>query len=219
MRDVALGFRTHSGWTALVALCLEKSRPQVLVRQRPELVEEFTYKFRQPYHTAERLPLDKARDFISRIESAAIRLAEETIRNIQADLRGQGYELRCFGLPLASARPLPNLEKILLSHALIHTADGELFRRAVICAGERCKIAPFSCVERELVTTACKTFKTRKDDLLGCLTALGKSIGPPWSQDEKYAALTAWLALHGRVRSTAKPANTIDHALPVQVHR
>ena len=30
---------------------------------------------------------------------------------------------------------------------------------------------------------------------MGRLTALGKLIGSPWSQDEKFAALAAWLAL------------------------
>ena len=195
MKRAALGFRAHSGWTALVALCVEKNQPQVLMRQRPKLVEQFTYKFRQPYHTAAKMPLDKAREFVAQIESTATRMAAEAIRNIQADLRAQGYDVTCFGLPLASARPLPVLEKVLLSHALVHTADGELFRRALIHAGERCDIPALTLVDRELPMTACKALKIAKDDLPGRLTALGKPMGPPWSQDEKFAAMAAWLAL------------------------
>jgi hypothetical protein len=208
MKDVALGFRSHSGWTAMVGLGLEKNQPRVLVRQRPKLVQEFTYEFRQPYHTAEKMPQDRAREFVSQIEAAATRLAESAIRAVQLDLRKQGYELTCFALPLGSARPLPSLEKILLSHALVHTADGELFRRALIRASERCHISGLTLAERELVTIACKTLKVDKNDLLVRLAKLGKPIGPPWSQDEKFAALAAWLALlsGGKPRS-AGPAN------------
>jgi len=45
-----------------------------------------------------------------------------------ADLRGKGYRPVGSALLLASGRPLPKLETILASHALIHTADGEHFR-------------------------------------------------------------------------------------------
>ena len=207
MKDVALGFRAHSGWTAMVGLCLEKDQPQVLLRQRPKLVQEFTYEFRQPYHTAEKMPMDRAREFVSQIESAATRLAESAIRTVQLDLRKQGYELTRFGLPLASARPLPSLEKILLSHALVHTADGELFRRALIRASEQCHISGLTLAERELVLIACKTLKVDKNDLLIRLGKLGKPVGPPWSQDEKFAAMAAWLALLGGEKSrSAGPA-------------
>ena len=77
MKRAALGFRAHSGWTAMVALSLDKDGPSVLLRERPKLVETFTYEFRQPYHTAEKMPLDKAREFISRVASGAKHLAEK----------------------------------------------------------------------------------------------------------------------------------------------
>jgi hypothetical protein len=198
MNHAALGFRAHSGWTSLVALSLEKDQPRILVRQRPKLVETFTYEFRQPYHTAEKMPLDRAREFVSRIESGAKRLAEGVIHPIQTDLRKQGYELTCFGLPLASAKPLPSLDKILRSHALIHSADGELFRRALIHASGRCNLAAFTIKERELFAVACKTLSIKNEDLIGRLTALGKLVGSPWAQDEKFATLAAWLALFSR---------------------
>lgn len=195
MKYASLGFRAHSGWTALVAVSTEKGQPQILMHQRPKLVEIFTYEFRQPYHTAEKMPLDKAREFVSRIESEANRLALESIRSVQKNLRKHGYELSCFGLPLTAAKPLPGIDKILASHALIHTADGELFRRALIHAGKRCKIVAFTLKERELLAVASETLGVRSVDLMPRLTALGKLIGSPWAQDEKIAALAAWLAL------------------------
>jgi len=207
MNNVALGFRAHSGWTAMVGLCLENNQPQVLVRQRPKLVQEFTYEFRQPYHTAEKMPVDRAREFVTQVEAAATRLAESAIRSVQLDLQRQGYELTSFGLLLASARPLPSFEKILLSHALVHTADGELFRRALIRASEQSQISGLRLRERELITIACKTLKVDKNRLLARLAKLGNPIGPPWSQDEKFSALAAWLALlQGEKSRSAGPA-------------
>ena len=211
MKYAALGFRVHSGWTALVALCLERNRPRLLLRLRPKLVQDFTYEFRQPYHTAEKMPMDRAREFVSRVESAATQLAEEAIRTIQIELGKQGYEVKCFGLPSASARPLPDLDKILRSHALVHTADGALFRRALIHAGERCQIAQVIFQERELVAIACNTLKIDKDDLMSTLVRLGKAIGTPWSQDEKFSAMAAWLTLLKGAES--KRANPPDRAL------
>ena len=198
MKHAALGLRAHSGWTALVAVSLEKDGPRILVRQRPELVETFTYEFRQPYHSAEKMSLDKAREFILRVESEAQHLAEEAIRPIRAELRKQGYELTCLALPRASARALPDLEKVLSSHALIHSADGELFRRALIQGGKRCHVPALTFKERELFSFACQTLRIEDDELRALLTALGRPIGSPWSQDEKIATLAAWLALYFR---------------------
>ncbi|HXL22943.1 MAG TPA: hypothetical protein VOA78_10785 [Candidatus Dormibacteraeota bacterium] len=195
MKHAAVGFRVHSGWTAVVAVALEKAEPRVLARQRIQLVETFTYYFRQPYHTAKRIGADKGGEFISGVASRAKRLAEEAIRSLQSSLRKENYELSRCGLLLASGRVLPSLDKILASHALIHTADGELFRQALLDASRSCGLAPFTVKERELVDTASRTLGVRRDALTRRLTALGKPFGAPWSQDEKFAALVAWLSL------------------------
>ena len=195
MKRAALGFRAHSGWTVMVALSLDKDGPLVLLRERPRLVGTFTYEFRQPYHTAAKMSLDRAREFISRVESGAKHLAEEAIHSARRTLREQSYQLTQFGLPLTSAKPLPSLEKILSSHALIHTADGELFRQALVHAGQSCNLVVFTCEERELFATACGSLGMKRDGLARALIAIGKPIGAPWSQDEKLAALSAWLAL------------------------
>ncbi len=191
----AVGFRTHSGWAAFVALSLDGKQPRILSRGRPELVESFTYKFRQPYHTAEPMSLDKARAFISGAEKEALRLAQGEIRSLQAALKKQGYKLTRFALIRASGKPLPELPKILASHALIHTADGELFREALRHACGSYGLAEFAIKENDLVDTAGRLLGLETEELMLKVTALGKAIGPPWSRDEKFAALAAWLAL------------------------
>ena len=196
MKHAAIGFRVHSGWAVMVAVSLESGEPRVLLRQRPHLVKRFTYEFRQPYHTAERMPFAKSRTFIARMEDESRELAEKTVRDAQAAMRDQGFELTSLALLLASGRALPSLDKILASHALIHTADGEHFRSALRSAGEACGLAALEVPARDLLATASKRLGIPPKKLTAQLIALGKPLGPPWSQDEKFATLAAWLALH-----------------------
>jgi hypothetical protein len=195
MKNAAIGFRAHSGWTALVAISLEDGCPLVLFRQRPHLVTTFTYEFRQPYHSAAKIPPSEGRSFISRVRADARRLGYEAIRAVQARLQEQDYDLKRCGLLLASGRPLPALPQILASHALIHTADGELFREALIHASLRCSFEMFTAKESELLESASSTLHMQRDELVRRLASLGSGLGSPWTQDEKFAALVAWLSL------------------------
>jgi hypothetical protein len=201
LKSAALGFRAHSGWTALVALSVSKGSPCVLARQRIHLVETFTYRFRQPYHTAKKMPLDQGRAFIVGVQTQARDLAYRAVCELQESLHAQGYRLTRSGLVLASGRPLPNLPAILASHALIHTADGELFREALLHACGRCGLLNATAKERELRDTAPQMLRLRPGDLTRSMGELGRSLGPPWSQDEKLATLVAWLALASKPSS------------------
>ena len=195
MKQAALGFRVHSGWAALVAVAVEGRAPCILSRARPHLVKAFTYEFRQPYHTAAELPFDKASAFISRVRKEAGELAYRAIHEIQSDVDKQGFDLSRAGLLLASGKQLPALDKILASHALIHTADGELFREALLHASTRYRLAVTCVRERELLDQAAQAFQLRPDALLRRATELGRPLGSPWAQDEKFATLIAWLVL------------------------
>jgi hypothetical protein len=198
MKRAAVGFRAHSGWTALVALALNHGVPTILARARVHLVETFTYEFRQPYHTAEKMQRDEGRAFVSRMRTEARRLAFDAIRKLKAELQERGYPLDRCGLLLASGRPLPSLDRILASHSMIHAADGELFREALLHASARCGLKPLAVKERELLDSASRALRRKPDDLTHRIASLGRPLGPPWSQDEKLASLVAWLATSSR---------------------
>lgn len=204
MKQAAIGFRVHSGWAAVVAVCVEKGAPVVLAKQRVHLVETFTYEFRQPYHTAEKMLLGQAREFIARMQAEARRLAYRAIRELESRTQEQGVKLTRCGLLLASGRALPGLEKILASHALIHTADGELFREALLHASGRCGLREFTIKEKELLDRAGQVFRAKPNELMRRVTELGRSLGSPWSQDEKFATLAAWLALEVPSKNKSK---------------
>jgi hypothetical protein len=195
VQSAALGFRVHSGWAAAVVLCGPLDAPVVVDRRKIQLVKIFSYTFRQPYHTAEKMPLQDAAKFIRGVQSEAKRLALTSLRSLQADLVEGDFKIVRGALLLASGRTLPPLERILASHALIHTADGELFRDSLRAACARCGLPVQGIREKELFAVASKAFGLQPAVLKRRIAAFGKSLGPPWRQDEKYAALGAWLNL------------------------
>jgi len=203
MKPAAVGFRVHSGWVSLIALALEKNQPIILARRRPHLVATFSYTFRQPYHTAEKMELPEASTFLQQQRSESRNLALDALRSAQAEAAEQGYTLTRAALLLASGRALPELPKILASHALIHTADGEFFRDALLHASSRAELAVTTIKERELLVTASTNLGRTPAVLNQFVTSLGKPLGSPWSQDEKFATLAAWLALRHPSAKTA----------------
>ena len=92
---------------------------------------------------------------------------------------------------LASGRALPSLQKTLASHALIHTAEGEFFRNIVREACESCHIPVTGIRERELDKQADALFGKGAARVWQHISNLGKTVGSPWTQDEKTAALAA----------------------------
>jgi len=198
VQTTAFGFRVHSGWAAAVALCGPLDAPVVVDRRKIQLVKTFTYTFRQPYHTAGKMPRQDAIKFVRGVQSEAKRLAISSLRSWQADLAEGDFKLMRGALLLASGRALPALEQILASHALIHTADGELFRDSLRAACARCDLPVQGIREKELFVTASKALGIQAAILKRRIAEFGKSLGPPWSQDEKFAALAAWLSLSRR---------------------
>jgi len=197
MKPAAVGFRVHSGWTAVVAVAIDEGIPLALACERAHLVRTFTYEYRQPYHTAATMPADEQRAFVSRVRAEARHLAFRTISRLKRTLDKEGYSLTSSGLLLASGRPLPELAQILASHSLIHAADGELFRDAILDATARSGLFCAKVRERDLLDFAARTLGRRSRDLSRRMSELGRRLGPPWSQDEKYASLVAWLAAAG----------------------
>lgn len=84
----------------------------------------------------------------------------------------------------SSGHALPGLERIVGSYALIHTAEGEMFRDVLAWAAAECGLAVTSVREKALEPAS-----------LQRIEPLGKIIGPPWTQDQKYATVAALFAL------------------------
>ena len=192
---VALGLRAHSGWAALVAVAGTPRSPEILLRRRVELADPDFEGSKQPYHAAEGKNLPAAEKIIGRCTGDARRLAGEALDEALADLKTEKRPAVACGLLLASGRPLPGLEVILASHALIHTADGELFRDALAAAADERRLPVTRIREKEISARAAESLGIPEEDLAQCLKSAGRLIGSPWTQDQKLAALAAWVAL------------------------
>jgi len=194
-RAAAIGLRAHSGWAALVAVAGSPRSAEILARRRIELSDPAFEGSKQPYHAAEGKPLPKAAKILDRCAADAGRLARQAFREVAAEVATSGHWVASCGLLLASGRPLPALAAILASHALIHTADGELFRDALAAAAEENGWLLARVKEKEAYAAAAAALRLPPEELRGRVKDLGRSIGPPWTEDQKLAAVAGWLAL------------------------
>lgn len=193
---VAFGLRAHSGWAVLVAVAGSAASPIVADRRRLVLSNE-TFP-RQCYHAAENLPAAQASALIERSLETAHRLGREAIAASERERLAAGQTVIGAGLLENSARPLPGeLSAILGSHALIHSAEGEMYRAVLRGACGHAAIAVHRLREREILALGERRFGMSGDDLRSRLVAMKKDVGPPWGQDQKLAALAAWLVLAG----------------------
>jgi hypothetical protein len=193
MQPVALGIRTHSGWGALVAVCLNPVK--VVERQRIAITEPDHAGDNQPYHFAKGQNLPKAERYLAEYAAVSEQLAFEALGGIVEELKQHGYLAVGCAILQAAGRPLPALSQILASHSLIHTAEGEFFRRAFWKASERLAIKVTGIRERNLPERAEEVFGSRATQLQREIAAQGKSLGPPWTTDQKTASLAALMVL------------------------
>jgi hypothetical protein len=191
----AVGFRAHSGWAAAVVLSGPAEAPVVVMRRRIEMMERRGAGPSQPYHAAVGLDIREAAQLVEGSAARAAALAALALRAMIEDLRGLGHRVAGCGLLLASGRALPPLERILASHPLLHTAEGELFRGALRAASHECGLPLIEIRERELFARAGVHLQLPDAQVERHLAGMGKAIGPPWRQDEKFAAVAAWLAM------------------------
>ena len=191
----ALGFRAHSGWAVLVAIAGQLKAPEVLARRRVEMADLDDPDSKQPYHAAERLQFSEAEKLVTESKASAGRMALKGVESAIRDVESSKYAVVTSAILTAGGRALPELKAVLASHALIHAAEGELFREALIRACEHCNLPVRKFREHELFHDAVSSLGISEPDLKRHLELLGKKLGPPWRQDEKYAVLAAWAAL------------------------
>lgn len=195
INKAAIGLRAHSGWAALVALAGPPKSPEVIARRRIEIADPKIRGSKQPFHAAEPFEFPDAKAYIEQCARSTERLAREALQAAMDGLRDRRMETAGCGIILGSGRILPGLEAILKSHALIHTAEGEFFRNALVEACGYCGIPVLGVKEKELFERGAAQFRMPVSELERRVQEMGKPVGAPWTQDQKYAALAAWMAL------------------------
>jgi hypothetical protein len=194
MKRAAFGVQMHSGWGVLVAISGSPDAIEILARRRIVTADPEMPGAIQPYHYAMNLKLPESEKHLAKCAAASTRLAAAAIADLVKELNARQFHIVGSAVLQASGRSLPSLEKILASHPLIHTAEGEFFRHTVSRACEDLQIHVTAIRQRELEERAKSTFGNASR-VQGPIASLGKTIGPPWTKDHKTAALAGALIL------------------------
>jgi hypothetical protein len=193
---VALGARDHTGWAALVALGIDEGKVQVVERRRLQLIDPGLP--REAYHAAQGLGMAAAKALIERVAESASASSAAELAAVLAELRAAGHEPVAFAVGSAMGAVPESLEKILRSHALLHAAEGELYREALAGAAEDAGLEVTRFRQRELHDVAAVAIGIPAERLRAVSADLGRAFGPPWTSNQKEAVIAAWLALAGR---------------------
>lgn len=195
---IALGWKAHSGWAALVVLGGRGDDVAVVDRRRIELAREPWAKM--PYHAAEGLEPAAARKLVGRGVDAAHRIARDEMRGVIERERARGGEVRACAVLVGNPMPDWSAAQILAVHFRMHAAEGALFRDALCAAAEACGLALVEVPEKSPARHAAQALGVPEGALAKKVAALGKSVGAPWGKDQKDAALAALVALGRRSR-------------------
>jgi hypothetical protein len=195
MKSAAIGVRVHSGWGALIAVAGQNGAQEIIERQKVIIIDTKNPGAVQPYHYVAKMALSAAERHLAQCAIDSKRLAREALEHISSELLKRGYALTGAAILLSSARPLPNLDDILASHALIHTAEGEFFRQAFRHAFESLDVPVTGIRERDLAERAQEAFGKHATQVRKNIDGMRCVLGPPWTQDEKMAALAASIVL------------------------
>ncbi|HET9599304.1 MAG TPA: hypothetical protein VFP65_27270, partial [Anaeromyxobacteraceae bacterium] len=139
-RTAVLGFRPHTGWAAVLGLSGPRDAPSIVAKGRVEMAT--TFESGAVYHMGQKLPVDEAEALVRSSEETFTAAARAQIASIADELRARGLEPVASAVVANPARPLPPLAEILRSHALVHAAEGRLYRTALLRASEACAIPP-----------------------------------------------------------------------------
>jgi hypothetical protein len=189
MKRAALGVQMHSGWGVLVAV--SESPVEILDRRRMVTADPKIPGAIQPYHFASQLESTQQQKHLEHCATSSAALAKIAIAELVRELLAREYQVVGTVVLLASGRTLPALEKILAAHPLIHTAEGEFFREAVIRACEELHLPVTTIPVRDLDDQAKVAFGQTANHLQASIASMGSKIGPPWTKDHKTAALAA----------------------------
>jgi hypothetical protein len=180
----AIGMVPHTGWTWLVRVSDEGA---VEVRARVVACDVLEGEL---YHLAAEKPRAAARfsaaaGFIEARRATAVARARRALEAHAGGARA--------AIVIGKRAALPALEQIVASHALIHGAEGELWRAIFAEACASCGIAAVRAEAEDVRAALARQYG--KPAVKAFLTDGKRRVGAPWSREPQDAALAAWSAL------------------------
>jgi hypothetical protein len=188
-KEAALGFKAHTGWATAVAIVRSDAGLEVAAKQRIDVAAGTAEA--AVFHAGKELSLAEAEALLRTSEAKFAHAARDAIARLVADLGAAGCKVVGSAVVSGSEKPLPPLASVLRSHALVHAAEGDLFRRLFAAASESCGVVARLVAAKELAACAAEALGISQADLATRLAALGKQSGRPWAQDHREATLAA----------------------------
>ena len=186
----AIGFSVHTGWAASVLVAGPLGAPRIVDRLRIRFADSDDTVRAEVYHRAARLSGGAAAKFVRESQDAAARRARAAVQSLR-----DSQPLVAAGILMSAGKLPSDLASILRSHPLIHTAEGVFYREALATAAEDCGLEVVRIPRRELPDRFASALGTDGAGARERLTAMGRTVGPPWARDQKDAAMAALVAL------------------------
>jgi hypothetical protein len=193
--QAAIGCRAHTGWAVLVVVAGGLERPEVVIRRREELadprgrIRRNVYQAARGQEPASAAKLVEAAERIAREQAATA--FDRTLRAVKAE----GVVVRSCGVVVGTFPGSARLESILASHALAHAAEGRLYQKALLHGAESRGLAAIAVQKRSIWERGESALGVGRGELRHWIDGLRRDLGPPWAEDQKLAALAAWIAL------------------------
>jgi hypothetical protein len=179
----------------MVALTGSRAAPDVVDRRRIELIDATDEASRFVYHQASELPLPAATQLVETSIRTALDTTLVALRSALVNLNERGFVIHRAGMVGLAPTNLGALAGILASHAAIHTAEGELYRTAIVAACEMLGIAVDRMAANSLRDDAPRAIGLTVAVMDDHMALVKRRLGPPWGQDQKAAMTAAWTAL------------------------
>jgi len=188
-RTTAIGCRAHTGWAALVVVAGDAEQPEILLRCRAELADPSGRVRKNLYQASRGLePAEAA----PRVEAAKRIAAEQATAALKAIVRDR--KVRACAVVTGAFEGAP-LESILASHALAHAAEGKLYQQALLRGAESLGLDAVAITKRSIWEQGESALGIARGELKSRLADRREELGAPWAEDQKLAALAAWIAL------------------------
>ena len=191
----AIGCRAHTGWAALVVVAGGFARPEVLFRDRAELGDPAGRVRRNVYQAARGVKPTEAAVLVEAAERIAAEQAAAALERTVREATDEGAVVRSCAVVIGAFPAGARLESILASHALAHAAEGRLYQRALLQGAEAYGLDAVAVPKRSIWDEGESALGVGQDELQRWIDQLRREVGPPWAQDQKLAALGAWIAL------------------------
>jgi hypothetical protein len=193
-RAAALGCRAHTGWAALVVVT-GGAQPEVVLRARAELADPDGRVRRNAYHAARTLEPAAAAALVEAAGRIAAEQAAAALERTVREAADKGVLVRSCAVVVGASADGMRLETILASHALVHAAEGRLYQGALLEGAEARGLDAVAVPKKSIWEQGEAELAVARDELRHRLDELRRDVGAPWAEDQKLAALAAWIAL------------------------